>query len=306
MRRTQELPVREVIVTPSGRTVLDFGQNLVGWVRFTVEGAAGTVVTLRHAEVLEHGELGTRPLRNAEATDRYTLRGDGPETWEPTFTFHGFRYVEVDGWPDAEVDPRAFTAVVIHSDFERTGTFSCSNELLERLHENVVWGMRGNFVDVPTDCPQRDERLGWTGDLQVFAPSATFLFDVAGFLADWLDDLRAEQRDDGAVPLVVPVRVRRARGRCSSPRRGATPPPCVPWTLYERYGDTELLARQLDSMRGVGRLRPCQGGRPAAVAARVPARGLAGSRRAARRAVARRRPTGCSSRPRTSPARRSS
>ena len=127
VRRTQELPVRDVIVTRSGRTVLDFGQNLVGWVRFTVEGGAGTVVTLRHAEVLEHGELGTRPLRNAEATDRYTVRGDGPETWEPTFTFHGFRYAEVDGWPGAEVDPRAFTAVVIHSDFERTGTFSCSS-----------------------------------------------------------------------------------------------------------------------------------------------------------------------------------
>ena len=248
MRRTQELPVREVIVTPSGRTVLDFGQNLVGWVRFTVEGAAGTVVTLRHAEVLEHGELGTRPLRNAEATDRYTVRGDGPETWEPAFTFHGFRYVEVDGWPTAEIDPRAFTAVVIHSDFERTGTFTCSNELLERLHENVVWGMRGNFVDVPTDCPQRDERLGWTGDLQVFAPSATFLFDVAGFLADWLADLRAEQRDDGSVPLVVPSAFDRITSLFVAAAWGDVAT-VLPWTLYERYGDTELLACQLDSMR---------------------------------------------------------
>jgi alpha-L-rhamnosidase len=251
VRRTQELTVREILVTPSGRTVLDFGQNLVGWVRFTVEGAAGTVVTLRHAEVLEHGELGTRPLRNAEATDRYTLRGDGPEAWEPTFTFHGFRYAEVDGWPDAEVDPRAFTAVVMHSDFERTGTFSCSNEMLERLHENVVWGMRGNFVDVPTDCPQRDERLGWTGDLQVFAPSATFLFDVAGFLADWLDDLRAEQRGDGAVPLVVPAAALEGLlGHEFVAAAWGDVATVLPWTLYERYGDTELLARQLDSMRG--------------------------------------------------------
>ena len=169
--------MREVLTTPSGATVLDFGQNLVGRVRFTVDGEAGTVVTLRHAEVLEHGEPAYRPLRNAEATDRYTLRGDGPETYEPTFTFHGFRYVEVDGWP-GELDPADFVAVVLHSDMERTGTFTCDNELLEQLHSNVVWGMRGNFLDVPTDCPQRDERLGWTGDLQVFAPTAAYLYDV--------------------------------------------------------------------------------------------------------------------------------
>ena len=169
IRRTQHLPVQEVLTTPSGRTIVDFGQNMVGRVRFSVRGPAGTTVTLRHAEVLEHGELGTRPLRNAEATDRYTLRGGETETWEPEFTFHGFRYVEVDGWPGV-VEPQSFTGVVIHSDLERTGTFACSNELLNRLHENVVWGMRGNFVGVPTDCPQRDERLGWTGDLQVFAP----------------------------------------------------------------------------------------------------------------------------------------
>ncbi len=250
VRRTQELPVHEILVTPSGRTVLDFGQNLVGWVRFTVEGAAGTVVTLRHAEVLEHGELGTRPLRNAEATDRYTLRGDGPETWEPTFTFHGFRYAEVDGWPGAEVDPRAFTAVVIHSDFERTGTFTCSNEMLERLHENVVWGMRGNFVDVPTDCPQRDERLGWTGDLQVFAPSATFLFDVAGFLADWLDDLRAEQQRQRRGTTGRAVAHSAGSRRVFVAAAWGDVATVLPWTLYERYGDTELLARQLDSMRG--------------------------------------------------------
>jgi alpha-L-rhamnosidase len=247
---TQELPVRDVITTPAGHTVLDFGQNLVGWVRFTVEGPDGAVVTLKHAEVLEDGELGTRPLRNAEATDRYTVRAGGPETWEPSFTFHGFRYVEVDGWPAAEVDPRAFTAIVIHSDLERTGTFSCSNELLERLHENIVWGMRGNFVDVPTDCPQRDERLGWTGDLQVFAPTATFLYDVAGLLSDWLDDLRAEQLASGAVPLVVPApRIGGMLGTGFAAAAWGDAATFLPWTLYERYGDTELLARQFESMR---------------------------------------------------------
>ena len=205
IRRTQHLPVQEVLTTPSGRTILDFGQNMVGRVRFSVRGPAGTTVTLRHAEVLEHGELGTRPLRNAEATDRYTLRGGDTETWEPEFTFHGFRYVEVDGWPGV-VEPQSFTGVVIHSDLERTGTFTCSNELLNRLHENVVWGMRGNFVGVPTDCPQRDERLGWTGDLQVFGPTAAFLYDVDGFLSGWLTDLAREQTDDGIVPIVVPRR----------------------------------------------------------------------------------------------------
>jgi alpha-L-rhamnosidase len=250
VRRTAELPVQDVIVTPSGRTVLDFGQNLVGWVRLTVQGEAGTVLTLRHAEVLEGGELGVRPLRNARATDRYVLRGGEVETWEPAFTFHGFRYVEVDGWSTVDADAANFTAVVIHSDFERTGTFSCSHELVNRLHENVVWGMRGNFVDVPTDCPQRDERLGWTGDLQVFAPTASYLFDVAGFLADWLDDVRVEQAADGAVPLVVPAG-REAFGwlRFLVSTAWADAATIVPWTVYWHFGDAGLLARQFDSMR---------------------------------------------------------
>jgi len=250
VRRTEELPVREVIVTPSGRTVLDFGQNLVGWVRFTVDGPSGAVVTVRHAEVLEDGELGTRSLRHAEATDRYTLAGGGRETWEPTFTFHGFRYAEVDGWPAAALDPADFTGVVIHSDFARTGSFACSNPLLDRFHENVVWGMRGNFVDVPTDCPQRDERLGWTGDLQVFAPAATFLFDIDGFLADWLADLRAEQAGrDGVVPLVVPAKAMQSFLSEMAMAAWGDAVTVVPWTAYQRYGDTELLAQSLASMR---------------------------------------------------------
>lgn len=254
VRRTQELAVRAVLTSPSGRTILDFGQNLVGWVRFTVTGDAGTTVTLRHAEVLDGGELGTRPLRNAQATDRYTLRGGGAETWEPAFTFHGFRYVQVEGWPGS-IDPAAFTAVVVHSDLERTGTFVCSNELLNRLHENVVWGMRGNFVGIPTDCPQRDERLGWTGDIQVFGPTACYLYDVDGFLAGWLEDLRAEQSDEGAVPFVVPNPF--AVAPIPSPFGDVTIPTAawgdaatfLPWTLYQRYGDVGLLARQFDSMR---------------------------------------------------------
>ncbi len=248
VRRVEEIPVRRVLTTPSGRTVLDFGQNLVGWVRFTVEGEAGTVVTLRHAEVLEHGELGTRPLRKAKATDRYVLGGGGVETWEPSFTFHGFRYADVDGWP-AVLDPSAFVAIAIHSDLERSGGFSCSNELLNQLHQNIVWGMRGNFVDIPTDCPQRDERLGWTGDIQVFAPTASFLYDVGGFLADWLEDLRANQSPDGAVPLVVPSEPFGPEPWFFVAAAWSDAAVLVPWTLYERYADVGLLERQFESMQ---------------------------------------------------------
>ena len=250
VRRIMERAVQDVIVTPSGKTVLDFGQNLVGRVRFAVEGPAGATITLRHAEVMEHGELGVRPLRNAKATDEYVLRGIGIETWEPTFTFHGFRYVRWRAGPPTTSIPRTFVAVVIHSDFEQTGAFSCSNDLLNRLHQNAEWGLRGNFVDVPTDCPQRDERLGWTGDLQTFAPTASFLFDVAGFLADWLEDLKAEQIDDGRVTLVVPVGPHEQfpMGKFAAAAWGDAAT-IVPWTLYQRFGDEGVLARQFDSMR---------------------------------------------------------
>ena len=245
VRRIEEVAVREVLTSPSGATVLDFGQNLVGRVRFTVDGDAGTVVTLRHAEVLEHGEPAYRPLRNAEATDRYTLRGGDPETYEPTFTFHGFRYVEVDGWP-GELDPGDFVAVVLHSDMERIGTFTCDNDLLEQLHSNVVWGIRGNFLDVPTDCPQRDERLGWTGDLQVFAPTAAYLYDVRGMIGNWLEDLRAEQREDGTVPIYIPTVPPEYLTRTAGWSDAAT---IVPEALHTAYGDVGVLATMFDAMR---------------------------------------------------------
>ena len=245
VRRIEELAPVAIFLSPSGRTLVDFGQNLVGWVRLTVSGPAGTTVTLRHAEVLEHGELGTRPLRHAAATDRYTLRGAGAETWEPRFTFHGFRYVEVDGWP-GELRADDLRAVVCHSDMERTGWFECSDPLINRLHQNVVWGMRGNFLDVPTDCPQRDERLGWTGDIQVFSPTACFLYDTAGFLQSWLADLAAEQRDaDGVVPVVVP----NVLGPPSAGAAWGDAATVVPWVLYQRFGDARVLETQFDSMR---------------------------------------------------------
>ncbi|MER7395893.1 glycoside hydrolase family 78 protein [Streptomyces sp. NPDC000151] len=255
VRRTEFLRPVAVTTSPAGRTIVDFGQNLVGRLRLRVRGEAGRTVTLRHAEVLENGELCTRPLRHATATDRYTLRGaDGGEEWEPRFTFHGFRYAEIEGWPGA-LDPADVTAVVLHSDLRRTGWFSCSDPALERLHENIVWGMRGNFLDVPTDCPQRDERLGWTGDVQVFAPTAAFLYDVRAFLRSWLRDLAADQGDDERrIPPVfspdIPVHIPVPTPPGNPPMAGwCDAAVIVPWVLYERYGDADVLRAQYPSMR---------------------------------------------------------
>ena len=247
VRRIEEIKPVAVFQSPSGKTLVDFGQNLVGRIRLAVQGPAGQTITLRHAEVLEHGELCTRPLRGAEATDRYTLRGGGVETWEARFTFHGFRYAEIDGWP-GELRPEVLTGVVLHSDMQRTGWFECSDKLLNQLHENVVWGMRGNFLDLPTDCPQRDERLGWTGDIQVFSPTASYLYDVSGFLQSWLADLAFDQKDaGGAVPAVIPNAMGRGFGGGAAAWGDAAV--VVPWVLYNRFGDSKILADQFESMR---------------------------------------------------------
>ncbi|GIM95965.1 alpha-L-rhamnosidase [Paractinoplanes toevensis] len=241
VRITEVVPARTVTTSPSGKTLVDFGQNVVGWVRLRTK-ATGEV-TIRHAEVLEDGELGVRPLRTADATDTWIL--DGTETTlEPELTFHGFRYAEVTG---AEVTTADIEAVVVGSDLRRTGWFDSDHELLNKFHDNVVWGMRGNFVDVPTDCPQRDERLGWTGDIQVFSPTASFLFDTAGFLGSWLADLAAEQYKDGSVPYVIPDVIRRPGPATAAWGDAAT---IVPWVIYQRTGDRDLLERQLPSMRG--------------------------------------------------------
>ncbi|MGN6219741.1 MAG: family 78 glycoside hydrolase catalytic domain [Microbacterium sp.] len=253
VRATQEVRPVEVLTGPSGRRILDFGQNLVGRVRIRVSGPAGATVTLRTAEVMQEGEIYTRPLRGARSTDNYTLAGRESEEWEPRFTFHGFRYVEVTGWPgdlDADVAAGALVARVYHTDLERTGWFESSDPALNRLHENVVWGMRGNFVDIPTDCPQRDERIGWTGDIQVFGPTASTLFDVSGMLSGWLRDVALEQLPDGTVPWYVPVIP--AVDKWTPLRPGAAwgdVATLLPWTLYERFGDTGVLRAQFDSGR---------------------------------------------------------
>jgi len=254
VRVTEEVAPIDVLTTPSGRRILDFGQNLVGVVRLRATAPAGSTVTIRTAEVLQDGELYTRPLRNALSTDVYTFAGRAEgEEWEPRFTFHGFRYAEIDGWPgdlDADVADGALIARVLHTDLERTGWFESSDPLVDRLHENIVWGMRGNFVDIPTDCPQRDERLGWTGDIQVFAPTASYLYDASGMLGGWLRDLEAEQLPDGTVPWFVPVI---PTDTMWTPQRpGAAwgdAATLVPWTLYERFGDLGVLRAQFDSAR---------------------------------------------------------
>ncbi|WP_181274115.1 family 78 glycoside hydrolase catalytic domain [Brevibacterium oceani] len=246
VRVIESLSPEAVFTSPSGRTIIDFGQNLVGRLRLRIPAGRGTI-TLRHAEVLEDGELGTRPLRKALATDEVILDG-APLTWEPSFTFHGFRYAEVSGWPGA-LDPADIDALVIHTDMAPSGDFACSDPLLTRLHENARWSMRGNFLDIPTDCPQRDERLGWTGDLAVFAPTAAFLYDVSGMLSEWLADLALEQHPDGNVPPFVPWVDADPNLPPLGPEAGwGDAATIVPWTLYQRTGDLGLLRRQWTSM----------------------------------------------------------
>jgi alpha-L-rhamnosidase len=251
VRHEEVRPVR-IWSSPSGRTLVDFGQNLVGWLRFTVRGERGSTITIRHAEVLENGELGVRPLRTAKATDRFILSG-GEDTFEPTLTFHGFRYAEIEGWP-GELTPDSLVAVVVHTDLRRIGEFECSDEMLNQLHRNVVWGLRGNVLDVPTDCPQRDERLGWTGDLAAFAPTAAFLYDVEDFLRDWLADLALEQRAaDGRVPFVIPdvlkyIPPRPGRAAEESTAIWGDAAVWVPWALWQAYGNVDVLAQAYDAM----------------------------------------------------------
>ncbi len=234
-------------VGPGGAVRLDAGQNVAGVVRLTVRGRTGETVTVRHAEVLEpDGGLHTHSLRSARATDSYVLADDGETLLEPVFTFHGFRYAEVT--TGAEVV--AAEVVAISSDIPPRGTFGCSDPALTRFHENVRWSQRDNFVAVPTDCPQRDERLGWTGDAQAFAPTACTLFDSRAFWESWLVDLAHDQTADGAVPSVVPNVL--GDGPFALGRAGwADAATVVPWAVHVAYADTELLATQLPSMRAL-------------------------------------------------------
>ncbi|SFC19499.1 alpha-L-rhamnosidase [Parapedobacter composti] len=233
-----------LIVTPKGEKVLDFGQNLVGWVKFTVAAQAGDTITLHHAEVLDSaGNFYTANLKDAKQEIVYICRGGGEETYEPHFTFHGFRYVRLQGYP-GDVDIENFTAQVLHSDIPVTGKFQTSNPLLNQLQHNITWSQKGNFLDVPTDCPQRDERLGWTADAQVFFNTAAFNMDVSNFFAKWLADLRADQFKSGNMPVVVP-NVRGGSGSAA----WADAATIVPWNFFVNYADQRLLETQYESMK---------------------------------------------------------
>ncbi len=244
IRRIEELAPVKVWSSEAGTVVVDFGQNISGWVRLRLSGRAGDTITVRHAEVLVDGVPDYTTLRSARATDRFVLRGSGTEEFEPRFTFHGFRYAEIEGL-SGPLDPGDARAVVIHSDMARTGWFETSNAQVNRLHENVVWSMRDNFVGVPTDCPQRDERLGWTGDINAFSPTACYLYDVRGVLESWLADLAAEQRAFGFVPYVVPY----VLGAWNAPTAlWSDVAVSLPWNLYWEYGDEAILRRSYESM----------------------------------------------------------
>lgn len=247
VREIETLVPRTVERRPDGRIRLDFGQNISGVLRIRPRAAAGQQITLHHAEVLEDGELGTRPLRGATSVDTYIGDGREGQLYSPRFTIHGFQYAEIEGWPD-ELSPGDVEAVVIHTDMVRTGDFASSHDGLNRLHSNVVWSMRDNFVDLPTDCPQRDERVGWTGDIQVFAPTALRLFAAGGTLTGWLRDLAVEQRDLGHVPQFVPW------VECGFPNfptaAWGDAAVIVPWEMYLNDGDIRVLEDQYDSMCG--------------------------------------------------------
>jgi alpha-L-rhamnosidase len=245
VRAVEEIEPIEQITTPKGEMVFDLGQNMVGWIKLKLKGNKGDKVVLKFAEVLDkEGNFYTANLRAAKCTDTYIMKGDGEEIYEPKFTFHGFRYLMLEGLEQApSLDD--ITGVVIYSDMEPTGEFSCSDELINQLQHNIQWGQKGNFLDVPTDCPQRDERLGWTGDAQVFAPTAAFNFDVAAFYTKWMKDLAADQTEDGRVPHVIPDVLNGGGGSTA----WADAALIVPWTTYLAYGDQRILEVQYPSMK---------------------------------------------------------
>lgn len=237
----ERLPV-EVRATDRGSQVFDMGQNMVGWVRLKVQADAGEVVTLRFAEMLEpDGALHLANLRSAEATARYIARGEGIETWEPAFTFFGFRYVEVSGV--GHLRPDAMVGVVVHTDLPRIGEFECSNPLLNRLYANTLWGQKGNFLELPTDCPQRDERLGWTGDAQVFCHTALYNMEAGAFYRQWLAAVRDSFEDgpDGGFGGVAPF-TGFGRGAAGWSDAGVI----VPWITWLHTGDRALLSENFE------------------------------------------------------------
>ncbi|MCU0396007.1 MAG: glycoside hydrolase family 78 protein, partial [Chitinophagaceae bacterium] len=236
---------QRIFTSPAGETIVDFGQNLVGWVRIRVSGKACDSVVVTHAEVLtKQGNMYYDNLRGAQCRNVYIADGRGETTFHPHFSWQGFRYAAIKGYPGTLTADK-LEAVALYSDMEPTGSFSTSHPLVNQLQHNIQWGQRGNFLDVPTDCPQRDERLGWTGDAQAFSRTAAFNFNVLPFFSKWLQDVEADQVN-GAVPWVVP-NVLNARDANSSGWSDVAT--IVPWNMYLAYGDTALLERQYASMK---------------------------------------------------------
>ena len=249
-RITGKLKPVQYIKTPKGEDVLDFGQNLVGVVEFKVNGKKGQTITLKHAEILDEcGNFYTENLRSAECTDTFILN-DGEQTVSPVFTFHGFRYLMVKG---TDVVPENYTALVIHSDMKPAGAIETSNELVNQLFANIQWGQRGNFVDIPTDCPQRDERLGWTGDINAFARTATFNYNVALFLLKWLTDVANDQKANGEIPIIVPDICPKERETDflydGARAMWSSVAVMLPWTLYQVYGDIGFISKSYFCMK---------------------------------------------------------
>lgn len=242
----EEFKALKIFKTPKGETVVDFGQNLVGWVMLKAKGPAGTRISISHAEVLtKEGNFYTTNLRTAKQQNNYILKGETEQLFEPHFSFQGFRYVKIDGYP-SELRLENLNAVAVYSDMKTSGKFSTSNPLLNQLQHNISWGQKGNFVDVPTDCPQRDERLGWTGDAQAFALTAAYNMDVSGFFTKWLKDVSADQLPNGSIPFVVPNVLTQNDAGAAGWADVAT---IVPWDMYVSYGDQGILESQYKSMK---------------------------------------------------------
>lgn len=245
VKKHEEFKALKIITTPKGETVVDFGQNLAGWVKIKAQGKAGTRIILNHAEVLDKaGNFYTENLRTAKQQNEYVLSGRGLEEFEPHFTFQGFRYVKIEGYP-GQLNLSNISAVALYSAMKTTGSFTSSNPLLNQLQSNIQWGQKGNFLDVPTDCPQRDERLGWTGDAQAFFTTAAYNMDVASFFTKWLSDLAADQHPSGNVPVVIPD-FRKGKSGSAGWGDAAT---IIPYQLYKAYGDTAILRQQYNSMK---------------------------------------------------------
>ena len=237
----------ELIITPKGERVIDFGQNMTGYVEIRVKGERGERIVLHHAEVLDSdGNFYNENLRRARNENVYVLSG-GDDIFKPTYSFQGFRYVRLNECPE-HVGLECFTAIVVHSDIKRTCRFNCGNEKINQLYHNIIWGQKSNFLDVPTDCPQRDERLGWTGDAQVFCRTASINYDTEKFFTKWLEDVALEQSETGAVYGIVPDCIGKGRATRISAAWGDVA--CImPWELYLAYGNRKLLKKHFPMMK---------------------------------------------------------